>query len=141
MLPYVKEWRPARMFLGEDMIPASYMEFPHPTMEGARVRALFRGEQVVKIDVEFSLDGEAQVQQIREQLGEPEAKLDYYFDVLPMREKTHVYASQGMALFWGMSDSSLYHISYFAPMTATEYHKSLHPVESPRELEAPTLLQ
>lgn len=103
--------------------------------DGCVLKIWSQNNSLVKIDVIRDFNDQEEMNQFQTEHGEPTATLDYYFDVIKMKKKTAVYAEHGIALFYGMSDSAIYSWSYFAPMTASNYEETLHPVNPPREFE------
>jgi hypothetical protein len=60
-------------------------------------------------------------------LGQPEAKLDWYRDDLLMKDGEWVYPARGITIFGRAAGNAALHIAVYAPTTLTEYETSLRP--------------
>jgi hypothetical protein len=64
---------------------------------------------------------------LKADLGEPEAKLDWYRDTLLMKEGEWVYPARGITIFGRAAGDDALHIAVYAPTTLAEYKASLRP--------------
>jgi len=60
-------------------------------------------------------------------LGQPEAKLDWYRDTLLMKGGEWVYPARGITIFGRAAGDAALHVAVYAPTTLAEYEKSLRP--------------
>jgi hypothetical protein len=60
-------------------------------------------------------------------LGEPEAKLDWYRDIVLMKDGEWVYPARGITIFGRAAGNAALHIAVYAPTTLAEYEASLRP--------------
>jgi hypothetical protein len=65
--------------------------------------------------------------------GEPEAKLDYMFDVLTLRQAEWVYAGRGLAAAINPDNQIALRIVVFAPTTLDRYLAEIRPPSGVRE--------
>lgn len=97
----------------------------------APAKLWFRGDTTCCIEVESpALEG---VDEVLSKLGEPVAKLDYYFDVMHNRGGEYVYADRGLTLFMSSNRSNVVKLWVYVPMSLDDYIRDLHHEEPPRE--------
>jgi hypothetical protein len=60
-------------------------------------------------------------------LGQPEAKLDWYRDTILMKAGEWVYPARGITIFGRAAGDAALHIAVYAPTTLKEYEASLRP--------------
>lgn len=60
-------------------------------------------------------------------LGEPEAKLDWYRDTLLMTGGEWVYPARGITIFGRAAGNAALHVAVYTPTTLAEYEASLRP--------------
>jgi hypothetical protein len=58
-------------------------------------------------------------------LGEPEAKLDWMRDTLPMKGGEWVYPARGITIFGRAAGNAALHVAVYPPTTLAEYEASL----------------
>jgi hypothetical protein len=92
-----------------------------------------RDGQIAKISVRFPKLGD--VAAALAGLGEPDAKLGYYYSSVPVlhEDGEWVYASKGITLFMSSDKRNVVALSVYAPTTVAAYERELHYVEAPRE--------
>lgn len=84
------------------------------------VRVWLDGPRVLMLDVQtpkFSSD----VAVVLNELGEPEAKLDYMWGTLPIAEGEWVYSQRGLSLFVAPAGVAIFHLAAFSPATLDGY--------------------
>lgn len=84
------------------------------------VRAWFDAKQLAMLDAEHP-GLEQQLSSVLASLGEPEAKLDFYWDVLEIKKGELVYASRGITFFTDPSDHRVLRLLVFPPTTLDDY--------------------
>jgi hypothetical protein len=85
------------------------------------VRAWFDSMRLAMLDAEHPGLVEEQSAALLVSLGEPEAKFDFYWDVVEIKEGELVYSSRGMSLFTDPTDHQLLRLLVFPVMTVEEY--------------------
>jgi hypothetical protein len=60
-------------------------------------------------------------------LGQPEAKLDWYRDVVLMKEGEWVYPARGITIFGRAAGNAALHIAVYPPTTLADYEANLRP--------------
>ena len=102
------------------------------------VRVWLDGPGVLMLDVQapkFTSD----VAVVLNELGEPEAKLDYVWGTLPVAAGELVYAKRGLTLFAAPNGLAIFHLAAFSPTTVDRYvenyrlHLGKKPFPSSRE--------
>jgi len=85
------------------------------------VRVWYRSEQVVLLDVAYPdfLKGKVAA------LGEPAARLDYYWKRLLIPGGLWVFPSKGLALYVNSANGALIHLTVFSPTTLEQYQQAL----------------
>ena len=89
-------------------------DYDHP------VRIWLDGPGVLMLDVQtpkFTSDAAV----VLNQLGEPEARLDYVWGTLPIAAGEMVYAKRGLSLFAAPNGLTVFHLAAFSPATLDEY--------------------
>ena len=84
------------------------------------VRVWLDGPKVLMLDVQtpkFPSD----VAVVLNELGEPEAKLDYVWGTLPVAAGELVYAKRGLTLFAAPTGLTIFHLAAFSPTTVDRY--------------------
>lgn len=84
------------------------------------VRVWLDGPRVLMLDVQtpkFTSD----VLVVLNELGEPEAKLDYVWGTLPIAAGEWVYAKRGLSLFVEPTGPTVFHLAAFSPTTVDGY--------------------
>lgn len=95
---------------------------------------LWKNEQgIQKMEWYKTIEDVNLLAKLTETLGAPATKLDYFFGIITMKEKAWIYPEKGIALFWGMTDTALYRVSYFRPTSLVTYIETLHPMTPVRE--------
>jgi hypothetical protein len=74
---------------------------------------------------------------IAKTLGEPAAKLDFYYDIMLNRSGEWVYPAQGITLFMNSDRSNAVKLMVYPPMTLERYQAEVYVLEPPREERAP----
>ncbi|HET7461252.1 MAG TPA: hypothetical protein VFJ82_08380 [Longimicrobium sp.] len=111
--------------LGERYQPATYrMHAVEGPPYGARV--WFRGDRVVLVELEYpGLPHPSR--ELLQSLGEPQARLDAYVDVMPVPGGAWVYAARGITLFLDSGHTEVMRVALYHPCTPEEYADGLHP--------------
>ena len=84
------------------------------------VRVWLDGPRALMLDVQtpkFTSD----VAVVLNELGEPEAKLDYVWGTLPVAAGELVYPKRGLSLFAAPTGLAIFHLAAFSPTTVDEY--------------------
>lgn len=87
--------------------------------------------QLVKIVVPYP-DG-VNLHRLIQQLGKPDFKMDFYFDVLLQEAGEWVYLDEGLSLRLGRTQETLWEIMLFLPTTKESYINNIHQSEQARE--------
>ncbi len=119
--------------LGNKHTGSAYWEYIKDEANNTIVKIWEQENVLAKIDMIQTFEDETAINHALKTMGVPEKKLDYYFDVLLMKEKAWIYPQQGIALFMGFQDTSVYQVSYFRKTTMEQYEQELHPINQPRE--------
>lgn len=78
------------------------------------------GPRVLMLDVQTpKLSSDVAV--VLNELGEPDAKLDYVWGTLPVAEGEWVYPKRGLSLFLAPTRLAIFHIAVFSPTTVDGY--------------------
>jgi hypothetical protein len=89
-------------------------------------RAWFDGEELALIDIEYPTPAPAMTwTALRERLGEPAARLDVTWGVLPLASAEWVYAASGLAVVVNPDNDILIHAAAFSPTTLEHYREAL----------------
>lgn len=93
----------------------------------------YREGRVIKIQIQYPAFPNPRA--LVEQLGQPQAKLDYYYAGVPKlnREGEWVYANRGLTLFMSSDRNNIVELAVYAPMTVDRYQQELHVQEPPKE--------
>ncbi|MEP0263095.1 hypothetical protein [Dokdonia sp.] len=119
--------------LGISLIDSYYYRYTINDDQGIYTTIWLQKNQIAKIEVHKSWTINPQIKQTIDSLGEPSLKLDYYIDVVEMKNKVWVYPQKGIALFLGFNENSIYRVEYYNPTTPEEYKSSLYNLGRPRE--------
>jgi|SRR5687767_9636821 len=84
------------------------------------VRAWFDSTQLTMLDAEHP-GLEQQLPGVLASLGEPEAKLDFYWDVVEIKKGELVYASRGITFFTDPTDNQVLRLLVFPATTIEDY--------------------
>lgn len=88
------------------------------------LKVWFRDDDLVMIDISHPElpypDGE-----LLERLGDPEARLDYSFDVMEIEDGAWLYPTRGMALFLDAGKETVMRLSLFPPCDLGAYARRL----------------
>jgi len=111
--------------LGSDLVPARYVTVPVPGF-GSEVRVWFTepDDLVVRIDGTPAGAGLAQEPLVR-RLGEPDARLDTYLNVLRVEKGELVYARRGLTLLTNPANQLLLGTAFYAGTTPEVYERRL----------------
>jgi hypothetical protein len=91
--------------------------FPHA------VRAWFEGDTLLMLDAEYPDPSGTLAAEI-EKLGEPEARLDSWWDVLNLKRAEWVYASRGLAAFINPDNRTVLRLLAFPPASLADYERN-----------------
>ena len=84
------------------------------------VRVWLDGPRVLMLDVQTpKLSSDVAV--VLNELGEPEAKLDYVWGTLPIAAGEWVYPKRGLSLFVAQTGVAIFHLAAFSPATLDGY--------------------
>jgi hypothetical protein len=122
----------SRGLLGSDGINTYYRRVKAPAYAEV-MKVWLRDETIVRISV--PLPELADPRALVRSLGEPDAKLDTYFQTTPTVHKQGewVYAHRGLALVLSFDRAVVMELIVFAPTTLDDYVKRLRFSEQPRE--------
>ena len=84
------------------------------------VRVWLDGPEVLMLDVQTPKTS-SDVAVVLNELGEPEAKLDYVWGTLPIAEGEWVYPKRGLSLFLAPTRLAIFHLAAFSTATLDEY--------------------
>lgn len=92
-------------------------EYEHP------VRIWSDGPKVLMLDAEYpSFSSEVAV--LLNELGEPQAKLDYDWGMIRIEKGEWVYPDRGLALFFADDNSRVFHLAVFPRTTMQNYEEN-----------------
>ena len=124
-----------RAALGTSFVDSHYYEYSLNPDEGVQSKVWFQEHELAKIEVYKSWSINKEIEQAITDLGAPTLKLDYYLDVIPMKNKAWIYPEQGIAIFFGITDDSIDRVVYFKATSSEDYLSTIHNTEKPREFE------
>jgi hypothetical protein len=94
------------------------------------IRAWFEGDTLLMLDAECpELPGGGLT--LMKQLGKPDVKLDFYWNVLRLKRGEWVYAKRGIILFINPGNNILLRLLVFPPTTVDDYMTRLR-LDQPR---------
>jgi hypothetical protein len=124
---------PVHTYLGTAFVASQCYEYTLNNETGVYTKVWFQEDELAKIEVFKTWTIDEKIRQALTDLGAPSLKCDYYLDVIPMEDKVWIYPEQGLAIFFGISDDSIYRVVYFKATTSEAYLATLHNEEKPRE--------
>lgn len=95
------------------------------------VKVWFKDNAIVKIEAKYPQLSTDESQAIAKALGQPTAKLDYYFDIMMIPNGEWVYAERGISLFFNADGTSLVNLSVFYPTSLDNYPRNIRPPFNP----------
>ena len=64
---------------------------------------------------------------LSQRLGDPQARIDYFLDVMPIRSGAWVYAERGITVFMDVDHAQVMSLALFHPCDLTDYIDGIHP--------------
>jgi hypothetical protein len=110
--------------LGSDLVPARYVTVPVPGFP-SEMRVWFTepDDRVVRMDA--TRPAAVSLEPLIRRLGEPEARLDTYVNVLRVEEGELVYAGRGLTLLTNPANRLLLGMAFYAGTTVDGYQRRL----------------
>lgn len=116
--------------LGSEFIPTFY-KVCSVTAYAEPVHVWFRDTEIVKIEVNYPHLSDERFASLLASLGQPVAKLDYYFHTFSISRGEWVYPARGIALFLNGDESGLVKWSLFHASTLDDYTRRIRPPYTP----------
>ena len=101
--------------------------YPH------NLKVWFREDSIVLIEIGYPVLPYPSHELLRN-LGEPEIKLNYYLDVMPIPNGAWVYPDRGLTLFLDAGHTEVMWVALFQSCSAAKYLEEVHPETRVQEL-------
>lgn len=118
--------------LGRSNNPALFrMHIAEAYSQGLKV--WFADEHIRLVEIEFPALPYP-LHELLQQIGEPETKLDYHLDIMPVPSGAWIYPARGLALYLDAGHANVMRLGLFPPCSIDEYLENVHPDAPIREL-------